>query len=363
MATLHRVCLIGFDRIVGSFALGLRRSGFKGTIVGVDNPETISKCWKLGMLNDGTDDLEAALTGAELILLAAENAEGRSRLPEVLSMADDGAVISEMTRVKGNVNRIFEQSSRRSIHYVGFRLLGDLNTNMDVSNAHKFFFEGKTVILTPRGKQDLEAYQTMQGVMQGMGATVVAMSPQAHDRLLALQTQVPMTASLAIMQQIFTGSGEIQIKPEMLAGWLMDELRKLAAGKDSGLLEDLEANRDLVIRGVDDLIEQLRRLREHVTTGELKKDVETLLTQAGLLLKLDKERANPELVLVAGSDTKVLERIAELFAKQHLPLGKLEKLENGEPGTYKMKMESMEDREKALGLLRRAGIEVVDLSL
>jgi prephenate dehydrogenase len=362
MTVLRKICLIGFDRIIGSFALGLKRSGFRGAIVGVDNPETIAKCWNLGIVTDGTDELSKALVGAELIVLSSHSGAQSGALARVLDLADDGAIISEMTRVKGDINRVFDESARPDVHYVGFRLLSESEADMDVENANRFFFEGKSVILTPRGKEDLEAYQVLSEVLKKMGAAVVAMSPQAHDRLLALHSQVPRVASLALLRRILESSGDLKLSPQMLTGWLVEELKALGTAQHRTWVDDVEANQELVVKGIDELVSQLQRIKASVISGGLKTEFDDLAAHADELLGLAVKTNPNELILVAGSDPKVLERVAEMFAKQRLTMGKLEKLENAEAGTYRIIMNSQDERDKATSMLRRAGIEVVDLS-
>jgi prephenate dehydrogenase len=362
MSTLRKICLIGFDRLIGSFALGLKRSGFRGAIVGVDDPDVIAKCWKAGIVTDGTQDLEKALVGAELVVLSSHSGYEGGQLRSILELADDGAIISEMTRVKGDVNRVFEESARKDVHYVGFRLLSESEADMDVDNSNRFFFEGKSVILTPRGKDDLDAYVTLSDVLKKMGATVVAMSPQAHDHLLALHSQIPRVTSLALLRRIFENTDGVQLTQEMLNPRLVDELRELVASRHQTWLEDVQTNKDLVVGGIDEFIAQLQQVKASLIAGNLTSEFKDLAAHANRLLGSTSKSTSNELVFAAGSDSKVLERIAEMFAKQRLPLGKLQKMENAEAGTYRLTMNSPEERERAVSLLDRAGIEVVDLS-
>jgi prephenate dehydrogenase len=357
-----RVALVGFNSAVGSFALGLRRAGFRGTLVGVADAATVEQCWKLGIITDGSDDLGAALAGSDLVMLSQESGHSTGQLAKVLLLADDGATISEMTRVKGDVNRIFESSGRADVHYVGFRLLGDARVDADVAQSSKFFFENKTVILTPRGKEDLDAFSQLQDAMRRMGAAVVAMSPQSHDKLLAQLTQVPKAAVVAILQGIFEDTETIQMTPEMLSGWLVSEAQDLAVMKQSGWTADIEANRELVLQGMDRLIERLRAMRGEIAAGRLAAQLNTLVDRAGVKLNLDQKKDRTDLILSAGADSKVLERVSEILAKARIPIGKLERMEFAEAGTYRLSLNSVAERDRAVSLLRNASIEVSDLS-
>lgn len=362
MGMYRKVCLVGFDRVVGSFALGLRRIGFRGSIVGVAVPAVISECWKLGLIHDGFQDLSKAIVGADLVMLSSKSGHEGAGLTEVLERADEGATISEMTRVKGDVNRVFESKERSSVHYVGFRLLGDAGLDTVISESHRFFFENKTVILTPRGKEDLDAFSALQDVMRRMGSNVIAMSPQAHDRLLAQLNQVPKIAIVAMLQTIFSGETDIEIRPEMLGQRMMEEIRDIAMLRRSDWVEDLAANRELVLKGIDDLLECLRKVQEKVKDGSLGPDLDSLIEHAGVMLDLDTGTGKADLVLSAGQDLKILEKASELMAKARIVIGKLEQMEQAEPGTYRLSLKSEEEKNRAVTLLRQAGLEVESLS-
>ena len=361
MTGFRKVCLVGFDRIVGSFALGLKRSGFKGSMVGVADTATISKCWKLGLIHDGFQDLTKALPGADLIMLASQSAGENTQLKDVLDWADDGSTISEMTRVKGNVNAVFESRHRDSVHYVGFRLLGDVPDEGDVDESNRFFFEDKTVILTPRGKDDLESFSSLQDLMRKMGSTVIAMSPQAHDKLLAHLAQVPKTAMVAILQRVFDGDADIKVAPEMLSKFLIDEARGLAALRQRGWVEDLAANQELVLQGIDAVLARLQKIKADIQSGTLGGELDALISRAGVALQLDTATDTADLVLLAGPDMMVLQKTSEVLANARITIESLEKMENAEPGTYRLRMKSPEDRNRAVTLLRQAGMDVENL--
>ncbi|HEY3294740.1 MAG TPA: prephenate dehydrogenase/arogenate dehydrogenase family protein [bacterium] len=355
----RKVCLVGFDRVVGSFALGLKRIGFRGSIVGVAEPAIISECWKLGLIQDGTQDLAKAMVGADLVMLSSQSGHSCSQLAAVLEHADDGATISEMTRVKGDVKELFESRQRSDVHYVGFRLLGDTSSDGDASESNRFFFENKTVILTPRGKDDLEAFSTLQDVTKRMGANVVAMSPQAHDRLLAVLSQVPKTAMVAIIQSMMNDNAGLKIQPEMLGQRMLDEIQDLAALRKSDWVQDMAANRELVLQGIDSLLDHLKRIKDSIRNGTLERELDALIELSGFALNLSGPAdTKADLVLVAGQDMKVLEKASEMMAKARITIGALERMEDAEPGTYRLSLKSSDERNRALTMLRHAGINV-----
>ena len=313
-------------------------------------------------MTDGFQDLSEAVVGADLVMLSLQTGHAGGNLEKALADADEGAIISEMTRIKGNVNQVFERSGRRDVHYVGFRLAGEPDVEHDVSESNAFFFEGKTVILTPGGREDLEAFFKLQDVLRQMGATVVAMSPQAHDKLLARYTQVPKTAILAMLHGIFNNGEDVSITADILGKWLTTETRELAHMKRTGWAGDVDANRALVAQGLDELVERLRALKGDLVEGRIGARLDELIARAGVSVPLEEGPVKAELVLVSGADTKILEGASRILAEAHVNIGKLERMEHAEKGTFRLCFNSIEERDHALNLLRQAGIEAVDIA-
>src|SRR5580698_8502845 len=63
------VAIAGVGLIGGSFALALRKTGFRGRILGVSSERTISEALRLGVIDEGVT-LDRAEAEADLIYLA-----------------------------------------------------------------------------------------------------------------------------------------------------------------------------------------------------------------------------------------------------------------------------------------------------
>lgn len=355
MGGFRKVCLIGLDGLVGSFALGLRRSGFRGGIVAVAPVEVVEAGWKLGMITDGFQQVAEAAAGADLIMLSRETA-GSGMLAEVLAAADEAATISEMTRVKQEVHRVFAKSTRTDLHYVGFRLIGDTQRQHQLTEAGKFYFEGKTIILTPRGKEDLEAYSTLNDALRKMGALVIAMSPQAHDRLLAQLAHVPRITAMALLQRVFDPAANYELTPAMLGDWLADQARMLAGDRE--WIAEIEDNRELVLEGIEQFIQQLQQLKADIAGNKLPAKVEALSLLTGKTLGMTEKPREFSLVVATGGDSKVLEQTSRLLAEARIKIKSLDPLRFAEAGTFRLTLQSLADRDGAVALLQRSGIDV-----
>ncbi len=363
MNSFRRVCLIGLDRTNGSFALGLKRSGFKGSIVGVADAAASSEAWKLGIINGGGPDLAERLAGSDLVMLASNVHPTDECLAQVLELADDEAVVCETSRFKGEMHRLLQSCPRTDLGLVGLNALGLPDPTSALSGATKFFFDGKTVVLTPRGDGDEPAALRLQQALEKMGAKTVSMTAEMHDRWLGLTTQLPGLAGLALLQSLLDSPLRLRISADAWGQRLGDELRSLAAALPGGWLDDIEKNREGLVVAIDELLGHLQIVRQDLASGALARRCNELLTQA---MPSDTLEETPiedtSLMVVAGADAKMIERAAEVLAVARIPVASIQKVQGMDTGTFRLTLKSAEERNQAVYLLRRAGIGIVELS-
>src|SRR5437899_8018174 len=70
MAAFSQITIIGTGLIGGSFALAVRKHGFKGRIVGCDRAPVLERAVQIGVLDGGDTDPVAACRGSQLVLLS-----------------------------------------------------------------------------------------------------------------------------------------------------------------------------------------------------------------------------------------------------------------------------------------------------
>ncbi|RQV98931.1 prephenate dehydrogenase/arogenate dehydrogenase family protein, partial [bacterium] len=182
---VKKICLVGVDEVVANLVVALRRTGFRGRTHAVTNSAQLKRAWGIGVANDGSERLEEGLEDAQLIVMSFSLEDSSERLASILENADPGAIIVDLSHTKAYVARIFEEVGREDVRYVGIRLVDSLEISDVLTRTDPFFFDSKALILTPREKGDLDAYALLSEALESIGAQVIALSPMAHDQLLA----------------------------------------------------------------------------------------------------------------------------------------------------------------------------------
>src|SRR5260370_4675922 len=100
---IRQITIIGVGLIGGSFALALKKHGYKGTIVGSDREAVLERALARGVVDRAVARPEEAISGSDLVLLAAPVgaivdliARLRPLLPSSLLLSDPGRTTTEI---------------------------------------------------------------------------------------------------------------------------------------------------------------------------------------------------------------------------------------------------------------------------
>jgi hypothetical protein len=230
-----------------------------------------------------------------------------------------------------------------------------------LTKTDPFFFDSKALILTPRNKEDLDAYGLLSEVLESIGAQVIALSPMAHDQLLANYVHVPRIVTLAVLEQVFADNSGDSVRPGIMGRDLVVQLERLLDLHHSNWMEELESVNGLVCRGIDRLVERLELIKVDLKANGLNDRLTDLLTTASMTLERAVEAQEPRLVVIANDNMKTLERVSKLLAQSRISIQDLERADRPGAAAYKLTMKSEADRNEAVSLLKSAGFQAFDI--
>jgi prephenate dehydrogenase len=207
------VTIAGVGLIGGSFALALRKAGYTGKIIGVSSPETIKAALNRGAI-DAAMPLAEAASQSDLIYLA----QPIERILDTLSVIDDhvrpGTLITDAGSTKAQIVERAEKHIRRGRFIGGHPMAGKESRGMEAAEAD--LFRGRPYVLT---SPDVE----LERWIEAIGARVVRLDAQEHDRLVAFTSHLPQLISTALAASISVESGA-----ERVAGPAALDLTRLA---------------------------------------------------------------------------------------------------------------------------------------
>ena len=269
---IGRLAVVGLGLIGGSFAKGLRQSGLCREVVGCDrDPATLRQAVPLGVVDRVTDDLAEAVQGADLIMLAVPVLAMERVLGQLAQLDLGQAVITDAGSTKNAVvDAVRGAFGRIPPQFVpGHPIAGSERSGVESADAQ--LFRNHKVILTPLEETGEPALTLVRQVWSALGADVEDMSLADHDEVLAATSHLPHLLAFSLVDTLASRSENLEIF-RYAAGGFRDFTR--IAASDPVMWRDVFlANRDAVLRSLDDFTHDLSRLRAAVE----ERDANTLL--------------------------------------------------------------------------------------
>jgi prephenate dehydrogenase len=256
MTPIGRLVVVGVGLIGGSLALALRGSANVREVVGVGRTQrNLDDALRLGIIDRAETGYAAALADADIVLVATPVAQ----MPRVF--ADIAAVLPARTVVTdaGSTKRDVIDAARAAF---GARLAqfvpGHPIAGTEQTGARAAFpelFRNRKVVLTPLAETDPQAAANVRSMWAATGATVLDMTPERHDAILAAVSHLPHLLAFGLVE-------ELALRPDapeyfrFAAGGFRDFTRIASSSP--------EMWRDIAVANRSQLLEELARYRGQV---------------------------------------------------------------------------------------------------
>jgi prephenate dehydrogenase len=148
-----------------------------------------------------------------------------------------------------------------------------------LSGARSDLFADSTWVLTPTDRTSAEVYSALHGVLREIGANVVAIGADDHDRLVAVASHVPHLLAGSLMNEASQVAEQDAVLLQLAAGGFRD-MTRVAAGDPSIWPDILFENREAVAQSLASLEGRLRGLREALLEGGRDVILDSLLSAA-----------------------------------------------------------------------------------
>ncbi|HBT46419.1 MAG TPA: prephenate dehydrogenase/arogenate dehydrogenase family protein [Peptococcaceae bacterium] len=359
---IERACIIGLGLMGGSLGMALLKAGVAREIVGYDRQgRAVELALEVGAINRGADGLAEAVQGAELVFLALPVGTLPDVAGQIAPHVEPGTVVTDTGSTKGGLVPVLEEIFAGRAHYIGGHPMTG-SERAGIGAADPYLFENAVYVLTPTPKTDGDALRRLEAVLKALGARILHLSADDHDRIVGAVSHLPHLLAVSLMGAASRLSREY---PELLmlaAGGFRDTTR-VAAGNPvmwrdiylnnaEALLEvlelwqrEIEALEDLIKardgEGLEGVLEAARRLRLQIP-GK----------QKGLLPALH------EIVVTAPDKPGVLGFIGQVLGREGININDIEilRVREGEGGTIRLAFTDQAAAEEALAVLHRHGV-------
>lgn len=197
-----RVALVGLGLIGASLSLAARRAGAARSVVGADSdPEAREVAAALGVVDEVCADPAEAAANADLVVIATPVGAAGAVAERMAPALADGVILSDVGSVKKAVIEAVSPHlprDGRRVHFVPAHPIAGTERSGPAAGFAELF-DGRWLLLTPNETVDRAAVAKLSTFWRALGARVAEMSPERHDRVLAVTSHLPHLIAYTIV--------------------------------------------------------------------------------------------------------------------------------------------------------------------
>lgn len=266
----QRMAVIGLGLIGGSLAKAVREQNLVACVVGADQRQgEVRLGVELGVIDEAADSVAAAVTGADLVVMAVPVRAMETVLAEIQPHLAPNAVLTDVGSTKGSFVEAVEAVFGCWPEWVipGHPIAGSEKSGIAAAQAG--LFANHKVILTPPDACEPDKLARLKALWGRCGATVLTMSVEHHDEVLAATSHLPHLIAFSLVDTLAGEDDNLEIF-RYAAGGFRDFTR--IAASDPVMWHDIFlSNRDAVLRVIDHFTADLSTLRSAIETGDGKR--------------------------------------------------------------------------------------------
>lgn len=264
MRPIQQITIVGTGLIGGSLGLALRQAGFEGSIVGCDKPAVLEIAASRGAIDRAEADLERAIAGSDLIVLATPVGCILTQLEEVAPLSSPDALIVDTGSTK-------EQFVKRARMILGDKaadrvLPGHPMAGKEVGgieHADGGLFRDAVWLITPiDGERSYtQRQQEYLELLKTIGARMITLDAERHDRLCAWISHLPQMIATALACSLREEFGDDEAIMQ-IGGRALREMTRIAHSSYSMWRDIAMTNTENIEEALLRFEQQLAHLRE-----------------------------------------------------------------------------------------------------
>jgi cyclohexadieny/prephenate dehydrogenase len=267
MLPFARVAVIGLGLIGSSVARAVRQHMPTVRLTGHDaDPAVRAVADRIGLVDDVTDTAGAAVTDADLVVLCVPVGAIGAAAAALADELPADAIVTDVGSCKAEPARALAAALPGRAVVPAHPVAGTEQSGPEAGFAT--LFHGRWCILTPPDDADDADVARVAAFWERLGARVERMTPEHHDRVLAVTSHLPHLIAYTI---VGTASDLAEVtRTEVLqfsAGGFRDFTR-IAASDPTMWRDVFLANKDAVLDMLQRFSEDLSQLQRAIRWGD-----------------------------------------------------------------------------------------------
>ena len=264
----QRLALIGLGLIGSSVARSVRRHGLVGEIVGHARSEaTRSRAMELGLLDRVEADAAAAAAGADCVMVCTPVGTYAAIAAAIAPALLPGTTVTDVGSVKALALADLQAHLPAHVAIVpAHPIAGTEHSGPDAGFAELFI--GRWCILTPGPNADPAAVERVSTLWRSMGSMVETMTPERHDKVLAITSHLPHLIAYTIVGTATDLADDIKSDVIKYSAGGFRDFTRIAASDPVMWRDVFLENRDAVLEIMQRFNEDLTALQRAIRHGQ-----------------------------------------------------------------------------------------------
>jgi prephenate dehydrogenase len=264
-----KVAIIGLGLMGGSLALALQ--GKCAALYGIDaQPATLDLALDKKIVDSADADPAKLLSQADLVILATPVPIIIRLLQELPSLTNRPCIVFDLGSTKLKIMSAMDALPSYFEVLGGHPICG--KEKLGIENADAFLYQNASFVITPLKRTTLRARTAVKHIISVIGAHLIEMSAEEHDRALAFTSHLPFLISSALALTV-------PQEHARLIGSGFRSTGRLAATPGSMMLGVIQSNRENILNALNHYQRELSILESALMSND-ESALESILSSA-----------------------------------------------------------------------------------
>lgn len=262
----EHLAILGYGLMGASLALGLKKRGFTGRILGyARREETRERALELGVADEVFADPAEAVRQADIVVICVPIWTIARLAEEIIPALKPGAVVTDVGSTKSVLLETMNPLFRNSVAcFVGSHpIAGSEKTGIDAGFAD--LYEGRLTVVCPSPETGEAARRAVVNLWAAAGSEVVEMSPAEHDAMLASTSHLPHMIAAALARSVADGD---PTRRADFCGTGFRDTTRVASGSADMWVDIIDTNRTALEAELDRFHAELQGLIRILRKGD-----------------------------------------------------------------------------------------------
>jgi len=264
-----KITIVGVGLLGGSVGLAVKRRKLAREVAGyVRRTASLKDCEKAGAVDYATNDLLAAVSEADLVILCTPLAQMRPLTEQLLPALKRGAIVTDVGSVKADVVReVGSMIQKAGAHFVGSHPMAG-GEKMGVLAARADLYANAICVVTPDKKSTPAAVRKVENFWQALGARTLRLNAAEHDLLVSRSSHLPHVTAAALVNLVLNSKSP-KNQTALCATGFRDTTR-IASGSPEMWRDIALSNRKNLARSLDSFMAELKAFQSALKKSDGK---------------------------------------------------------------------------------------------